>query len=136
MKKQNNDKMILDLKKRVEEKKKLLKSIGRFSPKTNCSLLIDGERFNLNVVSQPALLFLIAKLQSLKSGLFEIIQGETLEIGGYSVDLWLEDLVSRFNILNRNLEAERLKVLEEKLHNLLSLDKKVELEIKDLESQI
>lgn len=51
---------------------------------------------------------------------------------GYNVDSWISDLKSRFSILNRKAEEARLKKLEDKLHELLSTDKKVELELDNL----
>lgn len=131
-----NDKVILDLKKKVEEKKKLLKSTERFNPKTNCALRFNGENYNLNVIEKPTILLLLAKFHSLNVALRDIYPEETLEISGYSISTWIEDLKSRFNTLNRRMEEDRLKVLEDKLHNLLSVDTKIELEIENLKSQI
>jgi hypothetical protein len=136
MKKSDNDKMILELKKQVESKKKLLKSSERFSPKTNCNLTLHNERYNLNVVDKPTLLLLLAQLQSLNTSVKQVLPDETLEISGFSADLWIDDIKSKYSVLNRKLENERLNVLELKLHALLSIDKKVELEIADLKSQI
>ena len=136
MKKNDNDTMILNLKKQVEDKTKLLKNNERFSPKTNCSLSLDNDRHNLNVIDKPTILLLLAKLQSLRTSLNTILPDEKLVISGYDVDLWIEDLKSRFNTLNRKLEEERLLVLKQKLHSLLTSDTKVELEIEDLKSQI
>lgn len=136
MKKKNNDQIILDLKKQVESKKKLLKAAEKFSPKTNCNLTLDTERFNLNVIEKSTVLLLLAKLVNLSDGLKKVFPDEPLEISGFEVSLWIEDLKNRFNVLNRKQEETRLKVLEEKLYNLLSLDTKVELEIENLKNQI
>lgn len=136
MKKNNNDKIILDLKKQVELKKKLLKDSEKFNPYTNCSLLFHGERYNINVIDGNTILILLATLNSFRESLRSIFPEETLEISGFSVDHWIDDLKSKFRVLNRRLEMERLKKLEARLHNLLSLDTKIELEIEDLKSQI
>jgi hypothetical protein len=132
----NNDKTILSLKKQVEDKKKLLKGADRFVPKTNCSLSLDGLRYNLNVSGKEEVLLLLAKVNNLKTSLAQILPEETLVISGYPVDMWIDDLKSRFNTLNRKLEEERLKILEGKLHNLLTIDTKVSLELKDLAKEI
>lgn len=136
MKKKTNDEVVLELRGQVNAKKKLLKDTEKFSPKTNCSLQLDGERFNLNVIEKPTILLLLGKLQGLKTSLYTILPDESLEIGGFSVDLWIGDLKNKFSTLNRKLEEERLKKLEEKLYNLLSLDTKVELEIENIKNQI
>jgi hypothetical protein len=136
MKKSANDKIILELKAQIEVKKKLIRGTERFSPKTNCNLVLGSERYNLNVVSKQECLLLLARLKSLKDGLQSVLPDEILEISGYNVDLWIADLVNRFAVLNRLLESNKLEGLEQKLHNLLSLDTKVELEIEDLKRQI
>lgn len=131
-----NDKVILDLKKEIEAKKKLLAAEVKFTPVTNCSLELDGIRYNLHVANQETLLMLIAKLSAMKTALATAMPGETLTIGGYPVAVWLEDLTMKFKVQNVSREKERLQKLEAKLHALLSIDTKVELEIEDLKSQI
>ena len=132
----SNDSMILNLKKQIEEKKKLLTGASRFSPMTNCMLRLDNENFNLNVIDKDMILLLIAKLSGLKTSLKVEMPDEKLLISSFDVDLWLTDLKNKFSILNKKLEEERLKKLENKLHNLLSVDKKVELEINELMNEI
>ncbi len=131
-----NDKLILGLKKQIEEKKSLLAKVGKISYATNCSLPIDGNKVNLHVANKETLLLCIAKLESLKSGLANALPDETLFIDGFSVNEWLGDLTNKFNSLNVSLEKERLNKLEKKLHDLLSLDTKVSLEIEDLKNSI
>ncbi len=132
----SNDKLILGLKKQIEEKKSLLAKAGKISYATNCSLPIDGNKVNLHVATKETLLLCIAKLQSLKLGLAEVFPDELLTIDGFSVHDWIHDLTSKFNSLNVSLEKERLNKLEKKLHDLLSLDTKVSLEIEDLKNSI
>jgi hypothetical protein len=131
-----NDKVILNLKKEIETKKALLATGVKFNPITNCSLELDGTRHNLHVANKETLLLLIAKLNGLNNSLAEVMPGESLTISGYKVDQWLEDLIVKFNALNVSNEKVRLQALEAKLHQLLSVDTKVEIEIKDLMSQI
>lgn len=131
-----NDKVILSLKKEIEAKKKLLASTSKFSPITNCSLEIAGVRTNLHAADKKQLLLLIAQVNSLCLALADVLPEEDLTICGYSAKDWLQDLIAKFNNLNIALEKDRLARLEAKLHNLLSTDTKVELEIEDLKSQI
>lgn len=132
----SNDKLILGLKKQIEEKKSLLVKVGKISYTTNCSLPIDGNKVNLHVTNKETLLLCIAKLQSLKLGLNNVLPDEVLIIDGFTVDEWIGDLINKFNSLNLSLEKERLNKLEKKLHDLLSLDTKVSLEIEDLKNSI
>jgi hypothetical protein len=131
-----NDKLILTLKKEIEQKKNLLTKSQKFIPKTNCSLTIFGNILNLHVANKEDLLKAIANVKSLEIGLHSCLPGETLTIGGYSSKEWLEDLINKFNNLNLSLERTRLKTLEEKLYNLLSTDTKVSLEIEDIKNSI
>lgn len=131
-----NDKVILDLKEKIKEKKANLAKVEKFNPVTNCNLEIDGARYNIHVCNKQNLLLLIAKLSNLKNGLASVLPEETLTIGTFTVDEWIKDLSDKFANLNVSLEEKRLKELETKLHNLLSIDKKVELEIDDLKDQI
>lgn len=131
-----NDKIILSLKKEIEAKKKVLASATKFTPVTNCSLELDSHRTNIHVAKKDELLLLIAKLNALKTGLVASMPGEKLIICGYPVDSWLSDLIAKYNVLNVTTEKERLQALQEKLHNLLSIDTKVELEIESIKEQI
>lgn len=139
-----NDKVILSLKKEIEAKKKLLAKSSKFTPITNCSLELDGKRTNLHVATKDELLLLIAKLnayeQSLKSYMPKVdssfCMADKLTISGYATSEWLSDLSGKYNNLNVSIERDRLQKLEAKLHELLSVDTKVELEIENLKSQI
>lgn len=131
-----NDKIILNLKKEIETKKLNLSKIDKFKPVTNCNLDLDNSRINIHVAGKETLLYLIAKINSLKKSLSEVMPEQTLIICGYTADEWIKDLVNKFNILNINEEEKRLQKLEAKLHDLLSVDTKIELEIDDIKKQI
>lgn len=132
-----NDAVILKLKKEIEEKKKMLKASERFTPITNCSLVLDGERFNLNVMNKKEdIIPLMVKLNAYAKSAEDLGVSEELTYGGFKIEDWMTDLKARWNVINRTMEEGRLKALENKLHNLLSLDKKVELELADIASLI
>ena len=130
-----NDEVILKLKVDIEAKKSKLATVKKFEPTTNCNLELDGRRYNLHVADQETLTLLAGKIQSYKDGLWKALQ-EPLVIGGYTADEWIGDIKGKFAVLTLSTEEKRLRELEKKLHNLLSTDKKVELEIEDLKSQI
>ena len=140
-KKSSNDSLIIELKKQVEEKQKALDSSKRFQPKTNCSLCLpfpfNSERVNLNVADKPKLQELAVGLNLLKMSYDSL--GEAVSDyspGGYKLQDWVDDVNARLFILNRSQEEARLKALKDKLHGLLSIDKKVELEIAQLKEMI
>lgn len=126
-----NDDVILQLKKQVEDKKKSIAKAQKFEPITNLSLELFGQRYNLNVVDKNQLLLLKGTLFAIQSNVETAIF-----IGGFTIFDWCTDLENKYNLLNVREEQERLKALESKLHNLLSVDKKVELELASLASQI
>lgn len=130
-----NDEVILKLKNEIEEKKSSLAKLKKPEFVTNCNLELEGRRYNLHVLDKEGLLLLIGRIYSLQDGVKKVLN-ETLTIGGYAAEDWIKDLHVKFAVLSVSLEERRLKQLETKLHNLLSTDTKVELEIEDLKSQI
>jgi hypothetical protein len=131
-----NDKVILELQKQIKEKKLLLNKTQKFVPITNCSFPINGSNVNLHVADKETLLRLIAYLKSMELGLKYILPEEVLTFNGFTSEQWLHDVLCKFNNLNISSEKERLSELEKKLHNLLSVDTKVSLEIENLKKSI
>ena len=131
-----NDEVILKLKKEIEEKKSALTKVGTFKPVTNCSLDLHGTRYNLHVIGKDVILYLIAAVNSLHLGLQASFPNEQLILSGYPANDWLTDLHSKFTIVNVSAEKARLKTLEDRLHELLSVDTKIDLELENLKSLI
>ena len=59
-----------------------------------------------------------------------------VKIQGHSLSDWITDLQSKILVVNKTKEEDRLKVLESKLTDLLSADKKTELLIEELQGLI
>ncbi|MFQ3543489.1 hypothetical protein Q7A53_05335 [Halobacillus rhizosphaerae] len=130
----NNDERILLLKKQIAEKKKNIGILTRFSPVTNCSLELDGVRFNLNALDKEKLQHLLIKLHTyFLSSKFLKMENE-VEYSGYKLDEWITDITSKLDILYKKDEIKKMKAMETKLSELLSDGKKVELEIDEIES--
>lgn len=129
----NNDQKILELKKQIEDKKKQVGKLQKFTPVTNCSIEIDGIRHNINVLSKEQILLLMVKLNSYAISANELGVLEDYNLSGYNVMDWIADLKSKLNILGKKEEETKLKAMEVKLDQLLSDDKKVELEINEIE---
>ena len=137
MSKQNtNDEKIMLLKSQIAERKKGLKVKKKFSPLTNCSIELDGARYNLHVSQKEILTNLLVKLNMYRLSVVDLNLEDEYIMSGFSVDEWITDIKLKLEILRYEEEDRKLKVLEQKLHNLLSLDKKVELEIGEIESMI
>lgn len=127
-----NDDRILELKKQIDEKKRLLaEKRVRFSPETNCILDLDGSKYNLNVCGDDVLTMLMVKLN------MYVMSADDLgilvpEISGYSVEMWITDIKNKLAVSGVKREENALKQMEAKLDKLLSDDKKTELEIDEI----
>lgn len=124
-----NDDRILELKKQIEMKKQdLSKRKARFVPETNCILELDGNKYNLNVMSAEELTLLVIKLNMF------IMSSDALKlphpiINGYVTDLWIADISNKLETLSTKKKEFELKQMESKLDKMLSDDKKTELEL-------
>ena len=127
-----NDAVIFDLKKKIEEKKKALKATEKFTPHTNCSLELDGARVNLHTLTKDSIVALLVKLNAYRLSAKDLGLLEDFKVSGYSVGEWIKDLQCKLMNVNRTVEEARLKAMEAKLHNLLSHDTKVELELNEI----
>lgn len=130
----SNDQRILIIKKQIAEKKEKLGKNVRFNPVTNCSIEIDGDRNNIQVLAKEQLISLMVKLNAYLMSAKALGVAEEYLVGGYSPVDWIADIQSRIDILSRKNEENQLKAMEDKLSKLLSEGKKVELEIDEIES--
>lgn len=128
-----NDQRILDLKKQIEVKKEKLGKSLRFTPLTNCSIEFEDNNYNIHASSKRHLIELLIKLNIFNNSAKELGYDE-YEINGYKIEDWMTDVKSKLEILSRKDEEKKLKVMEDKLVQLLSDGKKVELEIDEIES--
>ena len=127
---ETNDKKIMELKKQIEGKKIKLGKSQKFSPITNCSIEVDGVRVNIQVLNKEQLTYLLVKLNSYAKSAKEL--EIDFVISGYHVVDWITDIKSKLDFVSRKEEENKLKVMESKLHQLLSNEKKVELEIDEI----
>ena len=137
MSKQNtNDEKIMQLKFQIGEKKKNLKTKKRFTPLTNCFIELDGVRLNLQVLNKENLIYLLVKLNSYLLSAVDLGLEDEYNFSGYSIDQWITDVKLKLDILKYEEEDRKLKELERKLENMLSSEKRIELEIDEIESLI
>ena len=131
----DNDKKILQLKEEIKKKKALIKKT-KFDPITNCNLKFQETSFNLHVITEETVLYLIASLNALKRGLEDLIPEEDLKLSGYSIQDWLTDLLSKYQSLKITNEVKKLASLENKLQSLLTNETQINLELKDIENTL
>ena len=127
-----NDDRILELKKQIEEKKKLLADKNtRFVPETNCVLVMNKNSTNLNVCSDEELKLLLISLNAYLMSAKNLGMDD-FEISGYNATTWIKDVKSKLEISELKKQQSDLKAMEQKLDKLLSDDKKTELELDDI----
>jgi len=136
-----NDARILELKKLIEEKRAKLgdpgdfSSVTKFSPETNCLFVWNNEKQNIRVLREDKLPFFIALFHSLLvSAEAQDLPLASVKLNGNPVQGLLNDCKVRYDALIRADELRDLQRAEHKLNELLSEDKKTELEVDALEA--
>lgn len=124
-----NDERVLQLKKLIEEKRSEL-STQRFVPMTNCVLDMEDMKYNLNVLQENELRFLMIKLNAYAMSAENL--KEEFVISGYDVNAWLADISGKLAVITDKKKRDELKTLEAKLDKLLSDEKKTELELDEI----
>ncbi|MDI0267867.1 hypothetical protein QIW52_17895 [Clostridioides difficile] len=130
----NSDNKIIILKEQIKLKKEKLDSIKKITPKTNCILSWDDNKINIQVLKKNELILLVSKLHSYNIASKDL--GLNLIMSGYDVQDWIDDIKSKLDILTINEERTKLEEMERKLMELLSNEKKVELEINKIEAML
>ena len=131
-----SDARVTTLRKQIETKRDAIKSrSSKFIPVTNCSLELDGTRYNLHTLDTIALIFVGAKLQSLIAGADTLFHGANgLIISGYTASDWVIDIKSRIEAVAVRSEEAQLRTLDAKLKELLSSDAKTEMALNEIEA--
>lgn len=127
-----NDEKVLQLKEQIDEKKKALSKIKKFMPMTNCSINFEGVQININVLQKDDLMRLYVKLNALKLSAIDLDLLDDFNLSGYNITEWLEDIKNKLESLTVKQEELKLKQMETRLTQLLSDDKKVELELEEI----
>lgn len=129
-----NDDKILALTSQIREKKEEVGKAKRFSPITNCSIGLYGERYNLNALDREGCVLLMSQIGALVNAAEKLGVDEELVICGYDAIDWLADLRAKYANLTQKDKQQKLKAMEKKLERLLSAEKRTEIEISEIES--
>lgn len=130
----NNDQRILDLKDQIKSKKEELITVQKKVPVTNCSLDLEGKRYNLHTLNKNDLKHLSVKLNMYKLSAKDLGYEGVFLISGYDVKDWLRDIKNRLDMIEKREKKQELEIMEKKLESLLSNKKKVEIELDEIES--
>jgi len=134
-----NDERVLDLKEILEKKKKEIKQIKPFNPKTKCILNWHNVSYNLNVLSIEDLQILLCELSSLQMVATNTYNNtmdyctciliEQLTLDGELVVDWIDDISNKLKVHDINKRKKQIIELEKQLNRLLSTDKQTELQL-------
>lgn len=127
-----NDDKVLQLKQQIEEKKRVLSNIKKFTAVTNCSINFEGAQININTLQKDGLVQLYVKLNALQLSAIDLGLLDDFYISGYNISEWVEDVKNKLEALTVKQEESKLKQMETRLTQLLSEDKKVELELEEI----
>ena len=128
----DKDRLILKLKKELEEKKVQLAN-AKFRPITNCNLVLFSQRYNINVLDKETLGQLIGTVNSMAEGFKKSFPDENLMISGYSHTAWIKDLTSKYESLNLKALEDSIKKAQEVLDAKLSEEHKDEKDFADIQ---
>lgn len=127
-----NDELILKLKKQIEEKEISLGKSKRFAPITNCILDLNGLKININTLQKEALIGVLVQINSLAMSADSLGLLDDYNIDGYGIESWVTDLKNKLESLKTKQKEQELRQMKDRLEQLLSQDKKVELELEKI----
>lgn len=126
-----NDNKILTLKEEILKRRTEIGQPIRFNPVTTCALELFGNKINLHTINN------IHELNKIKIELNMYIQSalnlqipaDEVVISGFSLKKWMSDIENKRQVILYNKKISELEEVEKRLDELLSDEKKTELEI-------
>ena len=94
---------------------------------------MNNESTNILTLDKNGLVNMLVYVNALRLSGVDLGIEKDFMISGYSVNDWITDIKAKLAIIAIKDEQKKLQILEDKLHVLLSSDKKVELEIETIE---
>ena len=141
MKKEDMDKLVIDLLRKVEEKKEAIKN-NKKKPKwrTNCVWKSEFKNINIQTVTAISeLVALAAHIDSLIKGvelgakLLDVeLEEDDKEMHGYPAFDWIEDLKTRTRMLLVAKQEEELADLDKRVNKLVTPEQRRAMELEAL----
>jgi hypothetical protein len=141
----NIDARVLELFNKVKEKQKKIAANERVSYETNCSFGYSqttvNDRVNLQVTTDlnylvDAYIFLQSKVNVWKDACDALGVKVSLKWLGYAPGDWIKDIKTRIGQLQLNNERKELKVMEERLDKLITMEQRREMELAAIEKEL
>jgi hypothetical protein len=147
MSQDKTDNMVLELLKKVEEKKKQIGSAERPSWNTNCAFGYTPDtnaRINIQTVRDLETMvdihaFLTTKYETFKNSLVALKLTEKevpFKWLNFTYDQWVSDLETRINGLRIKAKKDELSVLESRVNALVSPEQRRAIELEKLVKEI
>ena len=135
------DLLIDQLLAKVEEKKKQIEKIKNPVFKTNLSFNMEmfgnSTRVNLNVASEETLLSLLVYLDFMLERIPTAIKHNIIVTHawyGFTMEDWRDDIVLKIRQKQSQTQVSELKVIQGKLNDLISEDRKKDIELANLKN--
>jgi hypothetical protein len=147
MSEKNVDQIVMDLLKKVEEKKRQIGNAERPSWVTNCSFGYNADsnaRINIQVVRELEQLvdihaFLTAKVNGFRQSLAALKLNEKevpFKWLNFTYDQWVSDIETRINGLRIKAKKDELNALEARVNALVSPEQRRAIELEKLVKEI
>lgn len=137
-----NDSKVIELMEQIKIRKNELENV-KFTPKTNLILNFEDKVININTLSYDDLKLLACKLVSIHDAESYLISSghvpfkeKQMKISGYELRYWIDDICLKMSTIRYREDKKELDKLEKKLEEMLSGDKKIELELKNIEEML
>lgn len=132
-----NDSKIIELKEGITKKRKdLSRASVKTTTITNCSIAIEGKRYNINTLKGTDLQHLLVSVNILLLSATDLRIQDEFKHDGYLLGDWISDLKSRVEVEKYKKKVKEMTALEKQLDSLLSKDKQTELEISGISELI
>jgi len=132
------------LQKKVEEKRTALENKkNSIEPtKTNLILHLEDQTYNLHALNKQALTLLLIKLQTMVTSLVAVekledsITTDSFLLEGHPLHVWMDDVIFKIRMLSVKEEEKQLKQMEKVLESKLSEERKLEIELDEMEAML
>lgn len=137
----SKDKQIIDLQSVITSKEEELKKLKRpIAWKTNASIVIDGVRHNLNVVTEESCLSILSRVlvenDYLNKSAKILNLDREIKIFGYSYSDWEHDILLRVDVLRIKEKESKLNQMKKLLESRLSEEAKIEKDLLNISDEL
>lgn len=110
---------------------------GRFHPKTTCILTLYGVTYNIHQLDDASLRLLAILLESLIHAEPRVFPDDPeVIVSGFTLRDWQDDVVSKAEVNKYRADQEKIKRYKGKLKDMLSAEKKTELEFQTIANEL